>query len=263
MKELTPTNIFWKQLLQFIIAYLLVLFTRRYISTQLIENGINSFQSQAILSIISNLTVIVLSLLFIEKNRLHELGGLKGNFFHKITLIIFPLIYLVSLNMLFSDEIDKNQLYPNMALLLLYVITIGFAEELSMRGFIQSFCIKCFGDSKKSIFWSILFTSLFFGLLHLLKFNNGIYGEISQVLYASFIGFMFGTILVVTKRIYPLAIVHALVDFASKLDSAGLPVTEEVSKETPLITSIITVLLVLPCLLYGIFIFKKYIKTTK
>lgn len=173
------------------------------------------------------------------------------------------MIYLVSINLVFSDEIDNNKLYPNIALLLLYAMTIGFAEELSMRSFIQSLCIKYFRNSRKRIFSCVLATSLLFGLLHLLKFNNGIYGEISQVLYAAFIGFMFGAILVITKRIYPLAIAHALIDFASKLDAAGIPVTEEATKETPLIISAITVLIVLPCLIYGIFIFKKYKRAVK
>lgn len=253
INEITEEKYSWKQLFVFIMFYLLILAIRQYSLSEID----NSFQSQALLNIVSNLTLIGISVFFIKTNKLMGIAGLSGSFFNKIGLTVFPLVYLVSLNLIFSDTINKENFFLNFSILTIYALTIGFAEELTIRGFMQSFLIKKIGHSKKNVFWAIVLTSLFFGLLHFIKFNNGVYGEIAQVLYASFIGFMFGAILLVTKSMYPLVIVHTMVDFASKLDSMGISVTENATKETPFINNILTVVLVLPCLLYGFFVFKK------
>jgi len=167
-------------------------------------------------------------------------------------------VYLVLLNVLLMDDVNTNKLIPNIFLLLLHTLSIGFAEELSIRGFLQSHFIRQFGNSKKNIILSVFGAAIIFGLLHFIKFDKGIYGELSQFCFATFIGVTFGSILVITKSIYPLIIVHTIIDFAAKLDSTGLSInagpTEVMSVENAIIISLLT----LPCLLYGIFLMKKY-----
>ncbi len=247
---------FWKELISFIILLIAVLLLREYVINYLLEKDIDSYQYHTFVGIGANLILIVLSLFYIKKNRLLEIAGLKGKRVYRIKYLIFPLVYLTLLNGLFLDEIDTNQLYSNMILLILYVISIGFAEELSIRGFIQSWSIKFFGTTKKNVALSIIVSSLFFGILHLFKFDKGIYGELSQVFFATFIGVMFGVILVITKRLYPIIIVHAIIDFVAKLDSAGIPIEKTITDPMSIANSIIVVLLVLPCLIYGLLLIK-------
>ena len=80
----------------------------------------------------------------------------------------------------------------------------------------------------------------------------------SQVFFATFIGVMFGFLLVITKKIYPLIVIHTIIDFAAKLDLTGLPIKEKISASMSIENAILITLLASPCLLYGIFLMKKY-----
>jgi membrane protease YdiL (CAAX protease family) len=249
---------FWNQLLLFVAALLLILTTREYVSHQLIENGVESYQTHMLLGIGANIVLIIVSMFFIKKNGLLKIAGIKGTKLKRWYLLLFPLVFLVVLNVLLMDDIDTAILFSNILFLLMYCISIGFAEELSIRGFLQSHLINYLGNTKKNIILSIFAAALFFGLIHLLNFDKGIYGEVSQVFFAMFIGVMFGVVLVITKRIYPLIIVHAVIDFAAKLDATGVPIKEKISQSMSIENAVLSVLLTLPCLLYGIFLMKKY-----
>jgi|TARA_B110000908_G_scaffold155109_1_gene193003 hypothetical protein len=231
---------------------------REYFSHQLIEKGIDSYQTHTFLSIGANLILILLSYFLIKKNGLIKIAGLKGTKLEKVYLLIFPLVFLVLLNVFLMDNINTDILIPNILVLLIYSISIGFAEELSIRGFLQSHLIHHFGKTKKNIILSVFASALFFGAIHLMNFDKGIYGELSQVCFATFIGVMFGFLLVITKRIYPLIIIHAIIDFVAKLDSTGIPIKEKINQSMSVENSVFIVLLALPCLIYGIFLMKKY-----
>lgn len=249
---------FWNQLAIFIIALLTILTIREYISHQLIERGIESYQTHTFLSIGANLLLILISYFLIKKNGLTKIAGLKGAKLEKVYLLIFPLVFLVLLNVFLMDDINTDILIPNILVLLIYSISIGLAEELSIRGFLQSHLINHFGNTKKKVILSIFASALFFGLIHLMNFDKGIYGELSQICFATFIGVMFGILLVITKRIYPLIIIHAIIDFVAKLDSTGIPIKEKISQSMSVENSVFIALLTLPCLIYGIFLMKKY-----
>jgi len=249
---------FWNQLTLFIIALLLIIVTREYFSHQLIKNGIESYQTHIFLSIGTNLILILVSYFFIKKNGLIKIAGIKGTRLNKWYLLIFPLVYLILLNGLFMDDPNMDLLLSNVGLLIIYAISIGFAEELSIRGFIQSHLINHFGKTKKNIILSVFASALFFGFIHLIRFDKGIYGEVSQVFFATFIGVMFGFLLVITKRIYPLIIIHAIIDFVAKLDSTGISIKQKIVEPTSVENAVLSTLLVLPCLIYGIFLMKKY-----
>jgi membrane protease YdiL (CAAX protease family) len=251
-------NKFWKQLALFVTALLLILIAREFLSHLLIENGIESYQTHTFLNICANLILILISYLFIKKNGLTKIAGIKGTKLKKWYLLLFPLVYLVLLNALIMDDVNTDILLPNILVLLVYSISIGFAEELSIRGFLQSHLINRFGKTKKNIVLSVFASALFFGFIHLMNFDKGIYGELSQVCFATFIGVMFGFLLVITKRLYPLIIIHAIIDFVAKLDSAGIPIKEKISQSMSIENAIFITLLALPCLIYGIYLMKKY-----
>lgn len=249
---------FWNQLLLFVIVLLIVLIGKEYFIKLLIQKEIVSYQIHTLLYIGSNLLIVLVSILLIQKNELSEIAGIKNTKLKKKYFLIFPVVYLVLLNVLLMDEINREFLVPNIILFVIYSLSIGFAEELSIRGFLQSHLIKHFGSTKKGIIMSVLISSLFFGLLHTIKFDKGIYGELSQVGYATFIGIMFGMLLVITRRIYPLIIIHAIVDFVGDFDTIGVSMKNTTINSISFENAILITLLVLPCLLYGIFMMKKY-----
>jgi len=252
------TKKFWSQLIPFVIILVLILVLREYVSHQLIANGIDSYQTHAFISIAANIILILVSYVFISKNGLFKIAGLKDSTLKKAYLLVFPLVYLIALNVYLMDDIDTNALVPNLAILLLYAVSIGFAEELSIRGFLQSHLINHFGKTKKNVVLSIILSALFFGFIHLLNFDKGIYGELSQIGFATFIGLMFGVLLVITKRLYPLIIIHAAIDFVAKLDTAGFPIKEKISTSVSLENAIYITLLAVPCLIYATILMRKH-----
>lgn len=258
MKEKKSLSTFPFQITMYIILFILHLFVREYFLNLLIENRITSYFTHKMFGTVANIVLIGISIIFIKINKLEQISGLKGTQLTKWYLLLFPLLYLVALNLLFMDQISSSNMVFDLLILLIYTISIGFAEELSIRGFIQSILIKRFGHSKKNILLSVIASSVFFGIIHLIKFDKGIYGEISQIFYAAFIGLMFGMVLVVTKRIFPLIAVHAIIDFAAKLDSVGLETKVRINDPVSLDNAILMTLLVVPCLIYAIVLMVKF-----
>lgn len=248
--------------LTFFIACLLVLIgLREYGIKTLLDSGNLTYASHTYVRLIANLLIILLSLSFLKINGLFKVAGWGFGKMEKWYLLIFPLLYLPLVNYVFMD--DMNASFFNIFLLLLYCISIGFSEELALRGVIQSYIVSYLGNDRKAIFYGVVGASIFFAILHLIKFDRGIYGEVSQVFFAFFIGSMFGMLLIVTKKLYPLIIIHALIDFVAKLDNAGIPLKETLPEPTSLGNSIASVLITLPCLIYAFFLFKKYGKKNK
>jgi uncharacterized protein len=82
-----------------------------------------------------------------------------------------------------------------------------------------------------------------FWLLHLIKFDEGAFGELSQIGYAVFIDVMFGALLIVTKRIYPLVTIQTIADFTANFDAVGRPFEKRVPESVSMESSILIVML--------------------
>lgn len=185
--------------------------------------------------------------------------GLKGRNVLALHWLVFPLTYAILINLAGMDPIATYAVH-HLFILMVYCLSIGFVEEICMRGFVQNELMNFFGEGKIAVLKSIILSAVLFGILHLLNFNKGIYGEIAQVAYASFIGLAFGATLYLTKRIYPLMLIHALIDFFSKFDEIG--VANPVVGQQTARGCIVLILLLSPYLFYGLFLFSK-IKTQK
>lgn len=245
-----------KQIILFTFFITILLITNNFVKDYLLSNNITSYNTYLFTRIISNLLLATVSFIVAKKLNLFKLGGLSKIEPEKPWLIIFPLVFLVLLNGLFLDSIPSYSI-SNLLMLAIYCISIGISEELSLRSVLLPLFSKYFGDNKKAQIKAVFIAALLFGLLHLIKFDKGIYGEISQVFFASFIGVMFGAILLVIKRIYPLIIIHAVIDFVAKLDSIGKPIKEVITNPMDLGSAVLSILLTFPCLIYGIYVLKK------
>ena len=80
--------------------------------------------------------------------------------------------------------------------LLFLTIFIGIAEEFLCRGWLQNEFIERYGDTKRHIILSILFSSLIFGLIHLTNLMAGqdLLTTIIQVIQATSVGLLLGSI---------------------------------------------------------------------
>ncbi|MEE9406765.1 MAG: CPBP family intramembrane glutamic endopeptidase [Polaribacter sp.] len=244
------------QITLFTIFIAAILVANNVLKSYLINNGIEDYNIHLGFKTLSNCILGFGSFLIAKELDLFHLGGLTKTRPKKLWLIIFPLIFLVLLNGLFLDTIPNVSIL-NLIILAVYCLSIGFSEELSLRSVLLPLISKYFGNNRKAQIKAVFISALIFGLLHLIKFDKGLYGEISQVFFATFIGVMFGAILMVIKRVYPLIIIHAIIDFVAKLDTVGQPIKETTSNAIDVESAILTILLTLPCLIYGIYVIKK------
>jgi membrane protease YdiL (CAAX protease family) len=244
------------QIILFTLFILLVLITNNLIKSYLLNSNITSYNIHLAFKTISNLILGSISFLIAKKLDLINLGGLSKVKPQKLWLIIFPVVYLVLLNGLFLDSIpDYNNF--NFIILIIYCLSIGFSEELSLRSVLLPLISNYFGNTRKSQIRAVFISALIFGFLHLIKFDKGIYGEFSQLFFATFIGVMFGAILLVIKRVYPLIIIHAIIDFVAKLDTINTPVKKSMGNAMDIESALLIVVLTLPCFIYGIYVIKK------
>jgi membrane protease YdiL (CAAX protease family) len=207
-----------------------------------------------------NILYALVSIYFIKKYKLIAFAGLGKQKFKNWFLLIFP-FYIIILNWPEPGDIDYASISTiNYIAVLIWSLSVGFSEELMLRGFIQSLFLKKFATTKKRLVLSVLGAAFIFGILHLVKFDKGIYGEITQVIYATFIATMFGALLLRTHKIWPLIIVHALIDFVGNLEKFQATETtiKLISKEPQTLEdSIVIVLVVLPCFIYGLLLLRK------
>ncbi len=103
--------------------------------------------------------------------------------------------------------------------LLVTALLIGFTEEAIFRGLMLT-ALKARGP-----WMAAIVTSVLFGLSHSLNLLSGKSGVeiLIQICYALAVGFAFAAIVFKTGLIWPLVLVHALIDFTSFLGKEGTP----------------------------------------
>lgn len=226
-------------------------------SLYILENHTDDYTVHAVFDMLTNVILALVSWVFIKKYDLLDIGGLnKNKKIRAFGLLFFPL-YIAIINIAFGGDYTVTNWVYNSLILGLLCVSIGIAEELSLRGFLQSYFVKYYATSKKQVIGSVIVAAFIFGLLHLIKFDKGLYGELSQVAFATFIGVMFGALLLSTKRLWPLMVLHAIIDFAAKMDDMGSPFEASIPKQTDLISAIVIALIVLPCFIFGWIIMSK------
>ena len=128
-----------------------------------------------------------------------------------LRLYWLPLI-LVVLNLIYGVEIKSAS---SIAYYFVLAGMVGFVEEVYFRGFILR------ALAPKGTVRAIIISSVLFGLLHSLNVlggSNALY-TLLQVVYALAIGLAFAAITLRTGVIWPLVIIHALIDFTSFIAS--------------------------------------------
>lgn len=236
------------------------------------ESNFSIFQIEYLVLAVKMLLIFLFSLVLVKNIKEKALSGLCSKHkwsFKYINLIPFYL-FLLGVLSLISEDLSIISIY-NLLLLLIACLMVGFAEEFIFRGFLQPLFIKKYISKKNGIFLGVLFPALFFGASHLLNFtvNNNIPQVIGQSIYATFIGFFFGVVLLKTNKLIPLAITHGLINFFFLISSlpnlnnkteVNSVSTINITLINQISTAIVPLFIFLPLFIIGLILLRKITK---
>lgn len=187
-----------------------------------ISNNITYYKygTELLLEVIYAALVLIVMILF--KNS-YVFTAKKQKFVKSITLG-FPMLIIAAISLLGSLSSLDGFNFGNFINLLLLTIFIGIAEEFLCRGWLQNEFIERYGDTKKHIVLSLLFSSLIFGLIH---FSNMLAGQdlfttIVQVIQATSAGLLLSSIYYKTKNIWAVIFLHSIYDFCLMIGDLNL-----------------------------------------
>jgi membrane protease YdiL (CAAX protease family) len=193
----------------------------------------------------------------IKRLKFKTISGISTKYKWKHQLLNLTPLYLCLLGIASIANKDFSEvILLDIIILFIGCMAVGFAEEFLFRGFLQSLFLNKYISKKRGLFIGVFLPALSFGLFHLINLlkSDFILPVFVQVIFATFIGFFFGVILLKTNKIIPLAITHALINFFFSIQF--LPNLTPITKEETT-TSIAPLLITLPLFIIGLFLLKK------
>lgn len=181
--------------------------------------------------------------------------------------LVWPVMVLILINALdlITGKVSINT--SDKALLLTFItdcLSIGFFEEILVRGSILSLLLYKWGNTRKGIYLSVVCSSLIFSLAHLINLIKNpelVLATLAQIAYAAFLGVLFAALLLRTRSIWLMILSHALFDFAGNIREiaagGGLAVNELAKASTSMANVVSAVIITLPLLIYGLIIIRK------
>lgn len=228
----------------------------------LLSYSLSSFHVEYINLFVNTSVLGLLGYILIKKWNLTVIAGLSTKYSWKFKYLNFIPVYLMFLGIasIISADLTKIEL-PNIILLLFSCLGVGFFEEFLFRGVLQSLFLKKYISLKSGIFLGTFIPALAFGLFHLVNIFQGgpIVPVLIQVVFATFIGFFFGVLLLKTNKMIPLVIAHALINFFFSIQF--LPNFVNEATPEPEAASMTSIIICLPLLIIALFLLKKIDKT--
>lgn len=190
----------------------------------------------------------------------------------KMMAVIWPALILIFFNLPY-DLMFEGKYTPDIALLLpllLRVTGVGLIEEFFFRGLILSIFLSVWAVGKTGIYKSVIFSSILFGIVHLINLLNILKGQdilvetISQIFYAFFLGIFFAAVYLRTQNIWISVIIHTLFNLADDLSDITLKVTQTTAiagtvVPTSISDAVLNAALALPYALFGLYILRKVV----
>ena len=186
--------------------------------------------------IVNTLFSVALLALVISLKRVSYFGLTKVENVKKY-LYFFPLLLIVSVQL--WTGININNTPSEILFHIIFMINVGFLEEMIFRGFLFKMMAK---DNLKS---AIIVSAITFGMGHIVNLLNGasLFSTLMQICYATAIGYILVIIFYKSKSLVPCIITHAAFN--------GLSIFSEGNK---LLSYIITVFIVVVSLSYAFYI---------
>ena len=202
-------------------------------NSYLMQNfGFTSLYSVIVNTILSILIIV----LIISIKRLKYYGITKPNNSKKL-LYFIPLIIVSLFNL--RNGIHINNSKNEIIFHILTMINIGFLEEIIFRGFLFKMI------EKNSVKKAIIVSSITFGIGHIVNLLNGadFIPTLLQVCYAIAIGYMLVMVFYKSKSLIPCIIFHSVFNSLSIFNTGNS-------------TTFSSIILIIACLGYGIYINK-------
>lgn len=129
----------------------------------------------------------------------------------------FIFVSASSLVILISSAKSRTPLSSTeIAVFVLAMVAIGFAEELLFRGFVSEIIFRKYGNDFCGVWFSTIVSSLIFGAAHLVNaFSSDFGGVVIQSVGAFAMGLGFTAVYYRTRNVYVTAALHAFMDFAA------------------------------------------------
>lgn len=225
-------------------------------------NKFSKFESEYIGLSIKMGSLFVLGYSIIKKLNLFTITGLSSTYKWEFKYLNLIPIYLLIIGLLTVINKDLSDIkITNVFILFLGCLAVGFAEEFIFRGLLQSLFLKKYMNHKRGLFLGVFVPALCFGLFHLVNLGNSdqILPVLIQVVFATFIGFYFGVLVLKTNKLIPIAITHGLINFFLSLQT--LPsisnATTYGASSDDLGAALAPLVLFLPLFIVGLFVIRK------
>jgi membrane protease YdiL (CAAX protease family) len=194
---------------------------------------------------------------------IHEAGFTPFSQWKSLWLI-WPLVIYSVLNG--SEVLDGtfNVNWADGGLMLLFTllyISVGLIEEILIRGLMLPLMLRQWGSTKGGVYKAVLISSAIFGLAHLANLVMGrrdLLTTGAQITYGIFFGVFFAALVLRNKSIWPAIFGHFLFDWAGNFKDVTVGnVFTRVEPTTTVDGALITVAILLPLLLIGLFYLRK------
>jgi membrane protease YdiL (CAAX protease family) len=146
-------------------------------------------------------------------------------------------------------------------LFVLLYVSVGFVEEILFRGLVLPLMLRAWGATRRGIFAAVITSSAVFGLVHLVNLLMGrrdLLTTGTQIIYGTFFGVFFAACFLRNRSIWPVIFGHFLFDLCGNFgDIAVGHVFTRAEPTTTVEGALITLAILLPLFLYGLFLLRK------
>lgn len=243
-----------------VILTVIVMFATQIIPMILADSVLNyKYGTDFIAELFMALVILIVMLIFKNQYVFTE----KKEKFWKSLLVGTPILVVAFIILVVNSISIKEVTLPNFINLVLFSFSIGLAEELMCRGWIQNEFIERFGSNRKQVITSICLSGLVFGFLHLTNMfaGQGVFETLMQVLQTTSIGILLGAIYYRTKNIWSVIFMHGFYDLAIMLGDVNLlrdcSVNTVISTEMQMYNLVMSLILVAYYILSAVVILRK------
>ncbi len=178
--------------------------------------------------------------------------------------LVWPLaaITLVNFLPLLDGSLAIDTAHPlRLGLYGLLSLSIGFFEEILGRSLMLVVLLRAWGSTKRGLYAAVLVSSLLFGaghIINLIENRFALAANLAQIGYGFFFAVAFAACFLRLRSIWPVLLLHAAFDFGGGLREIALGAAwpQPVYTNTPQ-EALVSLLITLPLLLYGLFILRK------
>jgi hypothetical protein len=242
--EMTKKNIYIISIIVVcLIAMMIIQFTQiNFFDDVLISNMVNDTIFRFLGSIVFILIIYVFGHKVLKMDRPLS----------KSLLIIIPALLISINNFPFIPLLTGNaEITKPLYTIVVFAITcisVGLFEELVFRGLILFFLLQKLPKNREGLLLSIIISSALFGFMHLFNIFDGanVGATLLQVMYSFAMGLMWAVILLKTKNIWLVVMLHSIYNFTGLL----FPTLGTLTNKYDVITIIITSILALSVAFY-------------